>query len=168
MEYQSGNYTSQIYANIYLNELDRYIKEELKVKYVVRYMDDFVLLLKSKEQAKEFFNKIQFFLRNKLKLELNSKTVYFKAKQGINFCGFRIWKTHRLLREQSKKKMKRKLKKFEKLYSEDRKELDYILACINSWLGHAKHCNSYNLVNKMFKEFVLRKSKGKIDINIKM
>ena len=106
LEHQSGNYTSQIYANIYLNELDRYIKEELKVKYVVRYMDDFVLLLKSKEQAKEFFNKIQFFLRNKLKLELNSKTVYFKAKQGINFCGFRIWKTHRLLREQSKKKMK--------------------------------------------------------------
>ena len=152
-----GNYTSQIYANIYLNELDRYIKEELKVKYVVRYMDDFVILLKSKKQAKEILEKIQIFLREKLKLELNAKTAYFKAKQGVNFCGFRIWKTHRLLREQSKKKMRRKLKNFEKLYREDRIELDYILACINSWMGHAKHCNSYSLVSKMFNEFALRK-----------
>ena len=100
---------------------------------------------------------IQIFLRENLKLELNAKTAYFKAKQGVNFCGFRIWKTHRLLREQSKKKMRRKLKNFEKLYRENRIELDYILACINSWMGHAKHCNSYNLVSKMFNKFVLRK-----------
>ena len=152
-----GNYTSQIYANIYLNELDKYIKEVLKVKYVVRYMDDFVILLNSKERAKEYLEKIKVFLKENLKLELNAKTAYFKAKQGVNFCGFRIWKTHRLLREQSKKKMKRKLKNFEKLYKEDRIELDYVLACINSWRGHAKHCNSYNLVNKMFEKFVLKK-----------
>ena len=153
-----GNYTSQIYANIYLNELDKYIKEVLKVKYVVRYMDDFVLLLDSKEKAKAYLNKISKFLRTNLKLELNKKTSYFKAKQGVNFCGFRIWKTHRLLREQSKKKMKRKLKTFEKLYRDNKIEQSYILACINSWMGHAKHCNSYNLRNKLFKEFVLRKT----------
>lgn len=152
-----GNYTSQIYANVYLHELDRYIKEELNVKYIVRYMDDFVLLLESKEKAKEYLEKIKCFLKENLRLELNAKTSYFKAKQGVNFCGFRIWKTHRLLREQSKKKMRRKLKSFEKLYKKDRIEPDYILACINSWLGHAKHCNSYNLINKMFDEFVLKK-----------
>lgn len=120
-------------------------------------MDDFVLLLGCKKKAKEYLNKISCFLKAKLKLELNSKTAYFKAKQGVNFCGFRIWKTHRLLREQSKKKMRRKLKNFEKLYKENRIELDYILMCIKSWLGHAKHCNSYNLVSKMFNEFVLKK-----------
>ena len=152
-----GNYTSQIYANIYLNQLDRYIKEELKVKYLVRYMDDFVLLFDCKAKAQEYLEKIRWFLKEKLKLELNSKTAYFKAKQGVNFCGFRIWKTHRLLREQSKKKMRRKLKNFEKLYKENKVELEYILACINSWVGHAKHCNSYNLVSKMFNEFVLKK-----------
>ena len=113
LEYQYGNYTSQIYANIYLNELDSFIKEKLKVKYLVRYMDDFVLLLENKGQAKEYLERIRIFLREKLKLELNAKTAYFRAKQGVNFCGFRIWKTHRLLREQSKKKMKRKLKNFE-------------------------------------------------------
>ena len=53
--------------------------------------------------------------------------------------------------------MRRKLKNFAKLYKENRIELEYITACINSWRGHAKHCNSYNLVNKMFDEFVLSK-----------
>ena len=86
---------------------------------------------------------------------LNS--AYFKESQGINFCRFRIWKTHRLLREQSKKKMKRKLKNFQKLYAKDKIETSYIIPCINSWLGHARHCNSYHLVNKMFEEFVLKK-----------
>mgnify|MGYP005758665793 CR=1 FL=1 len=152
-----GNYTSQIYANIYLNELDRFIKQSLKVKYLVRYMDDFIILTNSKNNAKYFLREIKAFLNDKLKLELNAKTAYFKAKQGVNFCGFRIWKTHRLLREQSKKKMKRKLKIFQKLYKENKIELEYILACINSWRGHAKHCNSYNLEHKMFNEFVLRK-----------
>ena len=117
----------------------------------------FVLLLDSKEKAKAYLNEISKFLRANLKLELNKKTSYFKAKQGVNFCGFRIWKTHRLLREQSKKKMKRKLKTFEKLYRENKIGQSYILACINSWMGHAKHCNSYNLRNKLFKEFVLGK-----------
>ena len=120
-------------------------------------MDDFAILFACKAKAQEYLEKIRWFLKEKLKLELNSKTAYFKAKQGVNFCGFRIWKTHRLLREQSKKKMRRKLKNFEKLYKENKVELEYILACINSWVGHAKHCNSYNLVSKMFNEFVLKK-----------
>lgn len=120
-------------------------------------MDDFVLLLDSKEKTKEYLEKIKVFLKENLKLELNAKTAYFREKQGVNFCGFRIWKNHRLLREQNKKKMRRKLKSFEKLYKKDKIELDYVLACINSWRGHAKHCNSYNLVNKMFEEFVLKK-----------
>ena len=59
------------------------------------------------------------------------KKAYFKENQGINFCGFRIWKIHRLLREQSKKKMKRKLKNFQKLYAKDKIETTYIIACIN-------------------------------------
>lgn len=117
----------------------------------------FVLIVKSKERAKKSLEKIKKFLDENLKLELNSKTAYFKQNQGINYCGFRIWKTHRLLREQSKKKMKRKLKNFQKLYKKGKIELPYITACINSWKGHAKHANSYNLVNKMLNEFVLTK-----------
>ena len=140
-----------------MTKLDRYIKEELKISYYTRYMDDFVLILESKEKAKQSLEKIKKFLDENLKLELNSKTAYFKQNQGINYCGFRIWKTHRLLREQSKKKMKRKLKNFQKLYKKGKIELPYITACINSWKGYAKHANSYNLVNKLLNEFVLSK-----------
>lgn len=140
-----------------MNELDKYIKEVLKVKYMVRYMDDFVLLLKSKKESKDNLEKITIFLDERLHLKLNQKTAYFKANQGVNFCGYRIWKTHRLLRIQSKKKMKRKLNNFEKLYKKDKIELEYILTCINSWRGHAKHCNSYNLQNRIFEDFVLKK-----------
>ena len=140
-----------------MTKLDKYIKEKLRIRYYTRYMDDFVLIVESKEKAKKSLGKIKNFLDEKLKLELNTKTAYFKQNQGINYCGFRIWKTHKLLREQSKNKMKRKLKNFQKLYKKGKIELPYITACINSWKGHAKHANSYNLVNKLLNEFVLSK-----------
>lgn len=117
----------------------------------------FVLIMNSKENAKSLLNNIRKFLSKELKLELNAKTNYFKAEQGINFCGYRIWKTHILLRTQNKKKMKRKMKSFQKLYKANKIELEKITASINSWKGHIKHCDSYNLVNKMLDEFVLRK-----------
>lgn len=56
-----GNYTSQMFANIYLNEVDQYIKHELKVKYYCRYLDDSVLMVKTKEEAKEILEKIKKF-----------------------------------------------------------------------------------------------------------
>ncbi len=59
--------------------------------------------------------------------------------------------------KENKKKIKRKLKNFQKLYKKDKIELKYVTACINSWKGHAKHANSYNLINKILGEFVLEK-----------
>lgn len=81
-----GNYTSQTFANIYLNEVDQYIKHELKCKYYFRYMDDSVILLKNKSDARDILDKITKFLKEKLDLELNQKTQIFKSKQGVNFC----------------------------------------------------------------------------------
>ena len=72
-----GNYTSQFFANVYLNELDQYIKRTLKIKYYVRYMDDFVLLLETKEECKILKEKIETFLWDKLRLKLNNKSEYF-------------------------------------------------------------------------------------------
>ena len=85
-----GNYTSQIFANIYLNEVDQYIKQELKVQQYFRYMDDFVLFTHTKLEAIEILSKIRIFLKEKLDLELNEKTQIFKSSQGINFCGYKI------------------------------------------------------------------------------
>lgn len=66
-----GNYTSQYFANIYLNELDYYVKDRIKIKYYVRYMDDMVILCESKEEGKMFFQLIKLFLEERLGLELN-------------------------------------------------------------------------------------------------
>ena len=147
-----GNYTSQYFANIYLNELDHYIKEVLKIKYYVRYMDDFVLLLKNKTEAKMTLEKITLFLEQKLKLKLNKKTNYFKLKQGVNFCGYKIYKDHILLKKENKKKIYRKVKKWNELYFN--KELDFKNTSLklNSWVGHAQNADAFCLINKIKKE----------------
>lgn len=90
-----GNYTSQMFANIYLNEVDQYVKHKLHCKYYFRYMDDSIILVKTKEEAKEILHKIRKFLKDILYLELNQKTQIFKNKQGVNFCGYKI-KEYRL------------------------------------------------------------------------
>lgn len=144
-----GNYTSQFFANIYLNELDHYVKQTLRIKYYVRYMDDFILLLDSKETCKKIKQEIEKFIKERLELELNDKSRYYPASQGVNFCGFRIWPTHRLLRTNSKKKIKRKVKKWNKLWEENKLDYSIVLPSLQSWLGHAKHCNSYHITQKV-------------------
>lgn len=144
-----GNYTSQFFANIYLNELDNYIKRKLKIKYYVRYMDDFILLAKTKSECIHLKNLIYKFLHEKLHLELNSKSNYYPEKMGVNFCGYRTFTTHRLLRNSSKVKIKNNIKKWNFLYKQHKLDIPYTLQSINSWIGHSSHCNSYNLQNKL-------------------
>ena len=140
-----GNYTSQFFANIYLNELDQYIKRQLKIKNYVRYMDDFILILETKKECILLKRLIEKFLHERLKLELNSKSKYYPAKMGVNFCGYRIFTTHRLLRNSSKKKIKKNIKTFNKLYHNNMLNINFAIQSINSWIGHASHCNSFKL-----------------------
>lgn len=140
-----GNYTSQFFANIYLDKLDKYIKHDLKIKYYVRYMDDFVLLVKTKETSKVIYNDIKRFLNIELKLSLNSKSRYYPCAFGADFCGYRIWNTHRLIRNRSKKIMKKKITIWNDFYNDNKLIRQNYLLSFNSWLGHIKHANSYNL-----------------------
>ncbi len=146
-----GNYTSQFFANIYLNELDQFIKRELKLRYYARYMDDFVLLINTKKECIEIKKIIENFLTLNLNLELNEKSRYYPCKMGVNFCGYRIFPTHRLLRISSKKKIKKRVKKWNNLYHQN--QLDYKCAfqSLNSWIGHSSHCNCYKLQQKIIK-----------------
>ena len=139
-----GNYTSQFFANIYLNELDQYVKHNLKIKYYVRYMDDFILLLPNKKTCKKVKQQIEIFLKEHLELELNDKSRYYPCNQGVNFCGFRIWPTHRLLRKRCKTKIKRNINKWNKHWKEGDLDFSIVMPSLNSWLGHSSHCNSYN------------------------
>lgn len=110
-EIEIGNYTSQTFANIYLNEVDQYVTRILKVKYYYRYMDDIVLFTKNKQDAKDILEKIKIFLRDNLELELNDKTAIFKSKQGVNFCGYKINEYRLKIRNKGKRKFKKKKEK---------------------------------------------------------
>ena len=145
-----GNYTSQMFANIYLNELDQYVKHKLKCRYYYRYMDDMVIMCENKEIAKDSLNNITKFLKENLKLTLNSKTRIFKDIQGVNFCGYKINEKRLKIRHTSKCRMKRKLKRYTRQLKEGKITLPEIQRSIAGWLGYVKHADSYNLRKSMF------------------
>ena len=141
-----GNYTSQYFANIYLNELDHYVKENLKVKYYIRYMDDFIMLIENKERARDIYHLIEDFLIKHLELELNKKSKYYSNKFGCDFCGYIVYETHIKLRKRFKNKSKRKINKWNKLYLENKLNIHNIQIRWNTMLAHASHANSYNFM----------------------
>lgn len=153
-----GNLTSQLFANVYLNTLDHYVKETMKVGYYVRYLDDFVLLSDDKKQLQVWRKEIEVFLNGVLKLDLNVKTSIFPVTQGVDFLGYRTWATHKLLRKRSIFGMRKKLQTLAKLYGKNRRTLEDIRRVLASWLGHARHADSHNVVKRVLGGFVLCKS----------
>ena len=156
-----GNLTSQLFANYYLSEMDHIIKEKLKIKHYVRYMDDFTLMYKDKEYLTYCKNYLTDYLKT-IGLSFNQKTQVFPLKNGIDFLGFHTYitntgKTIMRLRKQSIKKMKRKLKYFQRGYREGLLSLGDIRLSVASWVGHAKHGNTYNLRKKILDRYYYTK-----------
>lgn len=139
-----------MFANIYLNEIDQFVKHKLHIKYYCRYLDDSIVIVKTKREAIEVLNKIKEFLHTNLKLELNKKTQIFKSKQGVNFCGYKINEYRLKIRDKGKRKLKNKVKKLEKLVKEGKitsKEAHKYLA---GHMGYIKIANVKNLTEKLF------------------
>ena len=132
-----GNLTSQLFANIYLNELDQFVKHKLKVKHYLRYTDDFMILHQNKNYLKELLPEIAEFLREKLKLNLHPNKVFIrKLSQGIDFLGYVVLPYHKILRTKTKKRI------FKKVSDKN----------LQSYLGVLKHCDGYKLRLKVFKK----------------
>lgn len=148
-----GNVTSQDFANIYLNELDQYAKRYLGLKYYVRYMDDIIIVVPTKEEAQDARDKIIKFLDEKLDLKTNNKTKIFPIEQGVNAYGFKIFTTHKLVRNSAKSAMKRRIKAMDRKIQSGEISEKYVQNCVSSWLGHARHSNSYNLSKKIFNKY---------------
>lgn len=161
-----GNTLSQISANITLDRLDQYCKRVLATKYYVRYMDDIVAILPDKARAKEFLELVRTFASEKLHLKLNkNKSKIFPIRQGVNTVGFKIHATHRLLRADSKKRIKRKAKAMPKLIKEGKLTTHKAEQILNSWKGHADHGSSHNFIQKLVKNHNLHiTKKGTIKI----
>lgn len=145
-----GNYTSQTFANIYLNELDQYAKHKLKLKYWYRYMDDIIAITRTKKEAIEKLEKIKRFLKENLELELNSKTQIFKNKQGVNFCGYKINEYRMKIRDKGKKKLKKKVKKLSEDVKKGQITSKEAKVYLCGHLGYIKYANTNNLRKILF------------------
>ena len=139
-----------MFANIYLNEIDQFIKHKLHIKNYCRYLDDSLVIVKTKNEAKKALTEIEKFLENNLKLKLNKKTQIFKSKQGVNFCGYKINEYRLKIRDKGKRKLKKKVKELKyyiktgELTSKDAKKY------LAGHLGYLKIANVNNLTKKIF------------------
>lgn len=146
-----GNLTSQLFANIYLDPLDRYIKQVLRRKYYLRYVDDFIILGESKNDLKKVLAQITIFLQNHLKLTLHPRKVrLFPAKLGVDFVGYVVFPNHIRLRSKNVRRFKKRLKKLTAQLENGKITREYFESSINSWIGHASHADSFKLRQKLF------------------
>ncbi|PIN80520.1 hypothetical protein COV11_03875 [Candidatus Woesearchaeota archaeon CG10_big_fil_rev_8_21_14_0_10_30_7] len=153
-----GNLTSQFFANVYLNELDQFVKHKLKAKYYIRYVDDFVILHENPRVLEDYKHKIDFFLKEKLKLELHpSKCKVMNLKSGVDFLGFRIFYYYKLLRKKNLRKFERVFEEMKKDYETGILDREQVIARIEGWFVYANNANTYKyrrhymkLVNQLF------------------
>lgn len=146
-----GNQTSQWFALFYLNKVDRLIKEKLRVKYYVRYIDDMILVHNHKEYLKFCKQEIEKCVKEELDLSLNSKTQIGRLKNGIDFLGFRHilcekGKIKTFLRGQAKLRLRKNVKTLSKLRNNNLVDKEYIDVRLNAFKGHLCHSNSKKLL----------------------
>lgn len=149
-----GSLLNQMLANVNQNEVDHFAKRTLRIHYYVRYMDDIVILSDSKEQLIEWRRRIEEFMADRLKLELNPKKSFIQPiSQGINFCQYRVFPDHIRLKKSTALRMKRRLKKIQQLYADGEITLERAQMTVNSYLGLMSHCDSYQLRKAIFGEY---------------
>ncbi|MFH1591903.1 MAG: reverse transcriptase/maturase family protein [Candidatus Woesearchaeota archaeon] len=147
-----GNMTSQFFANVYLNELDYFIKHKLRMKAYLRYVDDFVILYESKEVLNVCKDKISKYLKY-LKLELHKdKTKIFSLSKGTNLLGFRIFYYYRLLRKRNINQFNKRLEKLKEEYKDGLIDYEQIIASLQGWFAYAIWANTYKLRKSMLRE----------------
>jgi retron-type reverse transcriptase len=141
-----GNVTSQIFANIYLNELDQFMKHKLKIKYYFRYADDFLIISQDKDFLLSLLNQVRDFLKENLLIEVHPNKVEIrKFKQGIDFLGYVVLPHHINLRTKTKKRMFKKLSNNKNLLKSNKIDYFSFSQGIQSYLGMLKHANAYDL-----------------------
>lgn len=145
-----GNLTSQFLANVYLNELDHFVKRQLKVEKYVRYVDDFALFGDDKQTLAQHHLAIAEHLTN-LRLKLHPiKTQLFATKQGANFLGFRILSDRIRVRTENLKRSRRRLQRMQLQSVQGQITPEQVSQSLQSWVAHLKHGNTWRLRQKIF------------------
>ena len=153
-----GNLTSQLFANIYLNELDQYAKHELRLHYYIRYMDDVIILHNDKRVLHQIKDDIETLLLERLHLNLNSKTAIRPVSLGIDFVGYHIWATHRKLKKQTARRIIRNVRRMSDELAAGIIDKEYFMRRVASYKGIFQHCDSYGLrrrLNEIYAKYAL-------------
>lgn len=145
-----GNLTSQIFANIYLNELDQYVKQSLKEKFYIRYADDFLILSPDKEHLRKLTPRLEVFLKEKLRMKLHSEKVFLRNfYQGVDFLGYILFPHHKILRTTTKRRMLRKMDKKFTDFMNGEIEFEQMNQTFQSYFGLMEHGNCHKLREKI-------------------
>jgi RNA-directed DNA polymerase len=146
-----GNLTSQHFANLYLGELDHFLKERLRIKGYVRYMDDFICFADDKAEIRRLLDEIRCFVGNELKMELKEKvTKVAPVTEGVPFLGFRVYRNLVRLQRANLVRFRKKLRKKEVAYEEGRLSQSELIESANSMIAHVSHANARALGRRDF------------------
>jgi RNA-directed DNA polymerase len=159
-----GNLTSQFFANVYLNKLDQYIKHQLKCRYYLRYVDDFILVSQNREQLADWYHRIETFLTTQLALSLKPGSRIKRVSDGADFLGYIIRPNYMLVRKRVVNNLKSRLAEFRsemvkkegianievEKYAMNPEKVYKLQQVLSSYLGHFKHANTWKLVHHIF------------------
>lgn len=152
-----GAVVSQLSANIYLNQFDHWIKEELGIKRYIRYMDDMIFISNEKGRLWEIYAKVEDYLGKHLCLRLNPKSRIYKASQGVDFCGYRIFWNKVLPRKRNVKAAKMRFKNLSRGFRKGEVTFADIRPRVASFLGYMKHCDGHDTTKSTLRHLVLKK-----------
>ena len=148
-----GNLTSQLFANVYLNELDRFVKQKLGRRRYLRYMDDFAVFGDSKSELAAIKKEIAGFLSGRLQLELKEKkSVVLRAENGMSFLGFRLFPCYRRLTGANVAKFVKNFKALRAGWLAKTVSFQKMKDSVRAWVAHAEHGNTWNLRTKLLWE----------------
>ena len=149
-----GNLTSQLFANVYMNELDQFIKHKLKVKYYARYTDDFVIVANTKAELEGYLPRIEKFLSDQLCLSLHpDKISILPYHRGIDFLGHVLFPHHKLLRTKTKRRIFRDLEKKTNTYNNAGISEETLHQSLQSYVGLLTHVNAHKETNRLKNQY---------------
>lgn len=153
-----GNLTSQFWANVYLNELDQFVKRELKCRAYLRYADDFLLFADDPATLHRWHAELRAYAAERLRLLLHPhKCQVYPTRTGVPFLGFRHFASHRRLKRPSVVRFRRRLRTYQRDYATGHMSLAQAGERIRSWCAHAAHGSTRRLRSQILRQAIFRK-----------
>lgn len=147
-----GNQTSQFFSNVFLNGLDHFVSDVLKMPYV-RYVDDFLVFANTPQKLHDVQRLVSNYLGGLRLLLHPTKNVIFPVACGIRFLGYRVFPSHILLPKENVRRFKRRVQSMQHDYAAYRIDFNHVRQQLMSWMGHARQANTFRLVERILDSY---------------